>query len=313
MLLIVQFDSNHFNFDFPPKKQLNMRNIIILFFAILFCLSSPNLSAQKLTEKETIEKISKNKWFLRRYESKTQFYTVPKEYQGTYMAFSSNGKVYYYKKGDNEATKPRYDYKIYDGKIAITSHEGTKEVFDFELKDYIGYKIYFGVRSGDYAGIKYVWEQAEENKQIPESAAKTSTNTTSTDVSEYHYENVDELAAALNKGIRSAKINFLDPRYSFNITGSTSFTYSSIEFFTKNNELYIRMNFPQNGTCDYGLKETKAILTKQFGYSRTTYYIAFKYQYSCNSINYETIYANFYCKSHEHYEAMMATAKRLIK
>ena len=287
-----------------------MRNLLFFFFAVFFTISSQNVNAQELTVKETIDKISQNKWYLRRYESPDQFYNVPEEYRGTFMAFSPNGKVYYYKRGENEANKPRYDYSIANDKITITSHEGTKEVFDFE---YRGYNIYFTVRSGNYKGFRYVWEKAEENLQIPASTAQSASTTNASASSEYNFATVEDLAAALNKGIRSARINFQDPSYSFNITGQTSFTYSSIEFYTKNNKMYIKMNIPQNGRCDYGMKETEAIITGQYGLGGDRFYIAFQYEYSCNDIDYKTIYANFYMKNKAHFEATQAAAKRLLK
>lgn len=290
-----------------------MRKLFIPFLLVLFSILSQDLCAQQMTEKETKDLICKYKWFLRRYESKTQFYTVPKDYQGTYMVFLPNGKVYYHKKGENESNKTRYDWKYANGKMTITTHEGTNNVFDFELKDYIGYKIYIGVRSGDYAGIKYVWERAEENLAKSENSTTIQSDSSSDqDKSNYQFSNVQDLAVALNNGVRSARINFKPPSYSFNITGKTDFDRSSIEFFTKNNQMYLRMNIPRNGSCDYGLKETKAILTGQYGSGGKSFYIAFKYKYDCNSEEFETIYVNFYMHNKAHYEATKEAAEKFI-
>ena len=287
-----------------------MKNIIIALFAALFCLNSQDLSAQT-NDQEIIENICKNKWFLRRYESKTQFYTTPVEYQGTYMVFLPNGKLYYHKKGENEATKPRYDYKIYNGKISTTSHEGEKEVFDFK---YGGYNVYFTIRSGDYAGITYTFEKSSEVVELPEPKPSINSSSSASQAeSEYEFADVDDLAYQLNNGLLFGRINFQSPSYKFNTLGKTDFDRSSLEFVTRNNQMYLRMNFPRNGTCDYGLKETKAILTGQYGSGGGQFYIAFKYDYHCNSEEYSTIYATFKSKTKGHFEATQAAAKRFIK
>lgn len=298
-------------FSFHLKNQLNMKNILIAFFAVLFSLNCQELQAQSSTDKETIENICKNKWFLRRYESPTQFYTTPVEYQGTYMVFLPNGKLYYHKKGENEATKPRYDYKIYDGKISTTSHEGEKEVFDFR---YGGYNVYFTIRSGSYAGITYTFERSTANVVTPQTTSTTNSSTSSTqDNSDFEFDDVDDLANQLNKDILFGRINFQPPSYKFNSLGKTDFDRSSLEFVTRNNQMYLRMNLPKNGTCDYGLKETKAILSGQYGSGGGQFYIAFKYNYACNSVEYSTIYATFKWKSKAHHEATIAAAKRFLK
>jgi hypothetical protein len=134
-------------------------------FAVLLCLVfavNNDLSGQQMTTKETTEFICKYKWFLRRYEWNDKFYTVPKEYQGTYMVFLTSGKVYYYKDGENESDRPRYDWKLSGDKISITVHEGTKETFKFKIEELIDYKIYITKQGGEYDGLTYVWEQAEK-------------------------------------------------------------------------------------------------------------------------------------------------------
>lgn len=288
-----------------------MKNILIAFFAFLFSLSSQNISAQISTDKETIENICKNKWFLRRYESPTQFYTTPVEYQGTYLVFLPNGKLYYHKKGENEASKPRYDYKISNGKISTTSHEGEKEVFDFR---YGGYNVYFTIRSGPYAGITYTFERSSANVATPETTSTTNSSAPSKiDNKDFEYADIDDFAAQLNRGLLFGKINFQSPNYRFNTLGKTDFDRSSLEFVTKNNQMYLRMNFPRNGTCDYGLKETKAILTGQYGSGGGQFYIAFKYDYSCNSEEYKTIFATFKSLGKGHYEATKEAAERFLK
>ncbi len=291
-----------------------IKRLTVAFLLLLLLAMDNNLFAQQMTSTEITEYMCKYKWFLRRYEWKGQFYTTPKEYQGSYMVFLPQGKMYYHKKGENQGDQPRYDWKVSGDKISFTTHEGTKSSFKFKLEDYIGYKIYISVIGGQQNGLTYVWEKSAEVQAEDRVGSTNTVNSTPAPgrVSNpaFNYSTVDNLADSLNKLVRSARINFQNPSYSFSITGSNSTVHSSIRFFSKNNQLYIRMHIPEKGDCEFGVKETKAILTGQTGSGPDRFYIAFKYKYACDSYAYETIVANFYRRDNGQKEAVLAAVKK---
>jgi hypothetical protein len=290
-------------------KKIACSVLLIMLFAI-----DNDLFSQQMTPTEITEYMCKYKWFLRRYEWKDKFFTVPKEHQGSYMVFLPQGKVYYHKKGERQSDQPRYDWKVSGDKILITTHEGMKGIFGFELAEFIGYKINITETAGQYKGMKYVWEQASE---VQDEDRVSNTKTVSSTIGtvkgtnpNFDYSKLGNLVDSLNKLIRSAYINFQKPSYSFSITGQNSNVHSSIQFFEQDNQMYIRMNIPQKGDCDYGRKEIKAILTQQYGSGPDRFYIAFKYKYSCDPNTYETIYANFYRRDNEQKEAVWDAVQR---
>ena len=146
-----------------------MRKFTVALLMSFLLITTTDLLAQEMTSKEITNYITQHKWFLRRYEMSPQYFTVPKEHQGNYMVFLPHGKVYYYKDGENESNRPRYDWKLSGtNKITLTIHDGTKNTFSFKLKDFIGYNIYITQNGGDMDGLTYVWEDAGEAVSVPE-------------------------------------------------------------------------------------------------------------------------------------------------
>jgi hypothetical protein len=156
--------------------------ITFLLSVLLFC--NLDTAAQEMTSsKEITDYIIQYKWFLRRYEWQDKFFTVPKEYQGTFMVFQPDGKVYYYKEGENESNSSRYDWRLSGtNNITLTIHDGTRKTFGFKLKDFIGYKIYITHNGGEDDGLTYVWEKAmkvEKNTQSNTTSSQTGTGSQS--------------------------------------------------------------------------------------------------------------------------------------
>ncbi len=124
------------------------------------------------------------------------------------------------------------------------------------------------------------------------SAATTSSAPTTPPVVENYYS-AKEIADAMNANIGWAKIGFSNPNFEFDVKGSLNMDKKSIRFISKSNVLYLQMNIPRNGDCDYGLKEVKAKWTGQAGGGATQYYFTFEYPYSCNNVDYKNVYVTF--------------------
>ncbi len=108
-----------------------------------------------------------------------------------------------------------------------------------------------------------------------------------------NYYSAKEIADAMNANIGWADIGFSNPTYKFEVKGSMNMDKPSIKFITRENVLYVQMNIPRNGECDYGLKEVKAKWTGQSGSGSTYFYLTFDYVYNCNGQNYKSVYVYF--------------------
>ncbi len=267
-----------------------MKKFVCLVLFSFLLATEATVVAQTMTQQEKVDYICSYKWFLRRYETDAQYYTTPKEYQGSYLVFLPQGKLYYHKKGEDESSKARYDWKLQGNDIVFTTHENERGTFKFELIDFIGYKVYITHKSGPYKGVKYVWEQSEKR---PASSNADISGGGSTN--KFDFSTAARFADSVNKWIRTAQIGFGDgdKRYRIAVTGKTSFQNSSLQFVAKDGQLQLRMNIPLTGTCDYGLKEVKPKLSGQYGSGPAYFYIAFKYLHECNDITYQNIYVFF--------------------
>ncbi|WP_316785256.1 hypothetical protein [Pedobacter frigiditerrae] len=107
------------------------------------------------------------------------------------------------------------------------------------------------------------------------------------------YYSAKEIADAMNANITSANIGFASPNYKFGVKGSMNMDKPSIRFITRDNVLYVQMNIPRNGECDYGLKEVKAKWTGQTGSGPSYFYLTFDYLYNCNGKDYKGVYVDF--------------------
>jgi len=113
------------------------------------------------------------------------------------------------------------------------------------------------------------------------------------------YYSAKEIADAMNLNIGWANIGFSSPTYEFEVKGSMNMDKRSIKFITKSNVLYLQLNIPRNGECDYGLKEIKAKWTGQSGGGSglyDQYYFTFEYPYQCDGKDYKNIYVTFKTK-----------------
>jgi len=100
------------------------------------------------------------------------------------------------------------------------------------------------------------------------------------------YYSAKEIADAMNSKIFSAKINRKAPYYKFEVFGKMDLDKRSIRFITKENVLYVQINIPRNGQCNYGLKEVKANWLGFTSYTGDYFYIPFQFDYECNEIKY---------------------------
>lgn len=267
-----------------------MKKFTCLVLLIFLFATEATVFAQTMSRQEKTDYICSYKWFLRRYEAEGKFYTTPKEYQGSYMVFLPNGKMYYHKKGDNESTKTHYDWKLQGNDIVFTTHENERGSFNFELTDFIGYKVYIKHKNGPYAGLMYVWEQAEKRP-----ANSNDDISGGGSANKFDFSTAARFVDSVNKWIRYANIGFGDgdKSYRMAVTGKTSFERSSLEFVVKDDKIQLRMNIPLNGTCDYGLTNVDAKLSGQYGTGPKYFYVAFKYFRECNDIRYQNIYVFF--------------------
>lgn len=131
--------------------------------------------------------------------------------------------------------------------------------------------------------------------------------------SRYDLSSTQKLADSLNKWFQRASLGFAEPNYKFSRVGKVNFEYSSVEFFTSDNQLYIRMNIPRNGNCDYGLKEIKAEYQGGIGYNGFVFNVSFRYNYICNDKKYENIHCFFYEYNEEQRNAVSNALKNCCR
>jgi hypothetical protein len=98
------------------------------------------------------------------------------------------------------------------------------------------------------------------------------------------------VASFFNEQMESAFTRADKNQLSFVTLGKIDFANRAIAFMVKDDALYIKINLPLNGTCDYGLKEIKvsnAIVSEpQSKGTDNGYYVSFAYDYSCAGIQY---------------------------
>ena len=155
------------------------------------------------------------------------------------------------------------------------------------------YKIGMYVDKANEASRTYTKPTVSATKPVVTSKATTTNpaetnkpNTTRT--RKYDFSDVNDLANMLNAKLNSAELKQeKGTDFKFQVFGKPDFIKSSINFFVKDNQLYIKMHFPKNGECDYGLKVEKAVYNGNKSTGRTVgenWYrgFHFKYTYECN-------------------------------
>ncbi|TKC10679.1 hypothetical protein FA048_10915 [Pedobacter polaris] len=132
----------------------------------------------------------------------------------------------------------------------------------------------------------------KETASTTTSSTTTPTQTPTITPTVENYYSAKEIADAMNANIGWADIGF-STSYKFEVKGAMNMDKRSIRFISKENVLYVQMNIPRNGECDYGLKEVKAKWTGQAGSGSTYFYLTFDYLYSCNGQDYKGVYVYF--------------------
>jgi hypothetical protein len=165
---------------------------------------------------------------------------------------------------------------------------------------YYNYKGHSMSTNDNYYRVTMWPKENTGSTTTPSTSTTTAPTTSTTSASSVEvYYSAKEIADAMNASIGWAKIGFSSPTYEFEVKGSMDMDKKSIRFITKSNVLYLQMNIPRNGECDYGLKEIKAKWTGQGGGGSglyDQYYFAFEYAYSCDSKDYKSIYVTFKTK-----------------
>jgi hypothetical protein len=217
---------------------------------------------------------------------------------------------YIYKKNDYVSLYVNYE----DGKLTSVHFVSSPQKFYkavAEIKDNSAFTYSSEKASGNgkLTYYKYKGHSMSTNDNYyrvtmwpkePETSSSTSTTTTikpSTSItstsSPENYYSAKEIADVMNANMQSANIGFASPNYKFEVKGSMNLDKRSIRFISKANVLYLQMNIPRNGECDYGLKEVKAKWTGQTGSGSSYFYFTFDYAYSCNGQDNKGAYVDF--------------------
>jgi hypothetical protein len=222
------------------------------------------------------------------------------------MKFERNdtqGGSYIYKKNDYVSFYVNYE----DGKLTSVHFVSSPQKFYKAISEIKGnsaftYSSEKASGTGKLTYYKYKGHSMSTNdnyyrvtmwpKEPTTSTTTTSTSSTITPTIETYYS-TKEFVDAVNPNIKWADINFSDPSYKFDVKGSLDMDKPSIRFITKQNILYIQMNIPKNGYCDYGLKEVKAKWTGQSGSGESYFYYTFEYNYQCEPNTYKNLYVYF--------------------
>lgn len=131
----------------------------LLFFSIIISCNN-DAGAQNLSIEETKNMLCGNKWFLRRLEQDGKMFTVPKEIQGLKMVFKSDGTMYSYLPSGKESASEIWTWSITKKTLFIQKPSG-QEINEYQLKDFIGYKLYLTPTDDDEMPT-FVFEQAEK-------------------------------------------------------------------------------------------------------------------------------------------------------
>ncbi|RZL46759.1 MAG: hypothetical protein EOP00_14010 [Pedobacter sp.] len=285
----------------------SLKYFTVLLFMLTFSLKSQaqnlnNLSAA-LSEGYTIDELHDLCDIITLYNHRTTL-----EKRG-YKFEKDDGSAYIYKKNDYVSFYINYE----DGKLSSVHFKSSPQKFYQAvaiIKDNSNFTYSSEKASGTgkltYYNHKGHSMSVNDNyyrvTMWPKEPATTSTSTvpkttptvatTVPTVVETYYS-AKEFADAVNPNIRWADLNFSNPAYKFDVKGSIDMDKPSIKFISKQNVLYIQMNIPRNGQCDYGLKEVKAKWTGQAGQGDGYFYYTFAYEYICEPNTYKSIYVYF--------------------
>ncbi|MDQ7948533.1 MAG: hypothetical protein AAGB30_10835 [Pedobacter sp.] len=124
------------------------------------------------------------------------------------------------------------------------------------------------------------------------------------------YFSAKEVADAINQNFIGAslvgRVNFR-----FDVRGKIDFNKRSIRMISKGNVLYIQMNIPRNGSCDYGLKEVKAVWRDGIIRHGSSYYdFVLEYKFECNGVKYDGV--GLYFKSDQMEKGLETWMKKNI-
>ncbi len=222
----------------------------------------------------------------------------------TFQKHDTNSEFYIYKKNDyvsfyvnyakgeltsvHVVSSPQKFYKAIDiikgNSQFVKNSEKASGTGTVTYYDFSGHSL--AVNDNYFRVTMWVKEKTKTEKT-------TATTSPATPIAVETYYSAKEIADAMNANMGWAKIGFAEPNYQFDVKGSLDMDRKSIRFISKENVLYVQLNIPRNGSCDYGLKEVKAKWTGQAGGGATQYYFTFEYPYSCNNVYYKNLYVTF--------------------
>lgn len=112
----------------------------------------------------------------------------------------------------------------------------------------------------------------------------------------YDFTRMQTFADTLNATLRSARINKVEPYYNFTILGKTDLVNRSIQFITKENNLYLRLNYPASD-CNTGTKDVAVNFSGNSGTSapdaktgKSYLYYEFDLIYQCMGTKFNGVY-----------------------
>ena len=117
-------------------------------------------------------------------------------------------------------------------------------------------------------------------------------NASTINVSETYYS-AKQIADAMNQKMFKAIIGNEGSSYKFEVFGSMNLDKRSIRFIDKNGILYLQVNIPRNGQCDYGLKEFIAEYGGTTGWGDDYFYLIFAFDYECSNTLYKSLNVHF--------------------
>jgi len=117
-------------------------------------------------------------------------------------------------------------------------------------------------------------------------------NARTINVSETYYS-AKQIAAAMNQKMFKATLGNEGSSYKFEVFGSMNLDKRSIRFIDKNGILYLQVNIPRNGQCDYGLKEFIAEYGGTTGWGDDYFYLIFAFDYECSNTLYKSLNVHF--------------------
>jgi len=197
--------------------------------------------------------------------------------------------------------KSNSKYKLYSSEDI--DEGGTLAYYDFG--DYS-----YAMNTKYYRMTLWFPEKKSTNSTSP---TATTTKTTSSNINSDYYYSAKEIADAMNARIDSAIIGYSTDKYRISVHGTMDLDRRSMRFITKENVLYLQLNIPRNGDCDYGLKEIKARLIGPQRRGSDYFYFSFDYLYKCQGKVYSCVVVYFHPNEGFNYDGLRAWFDKNLK